>query len=151
MDLWILKSGHKVRMRNGALAKVLSETEDGTRIRIEYLERGEGSPSAGVEDVAREQEVEALLGVAHPHEWGEEVAVMLHQVPESEEGEGGFEAVTMKGVPHGAVVTGHGSDSAEEALTQLLNGLEAFGFAGGVIVEDATGSGRPARFEVRVG
>jgi hypothetical protein len=97
------------------------------------------------------REVESLLGVAHQLTWGEEATVILHHVPESEDSEAGFEAVTMKGVPYGVVVTGQDSDSAEGALNNLLDGLRAFGFVGRVVVEDAARSGRPDRYEIGVG
>jgi hypothetical protein len=81
--------------------------------------------------------------------WGGKVTVVIHHVPESEDYEGGFEAVTMMGVPHNVSVTGSDRDSAEVALNHLLDGLQAFGFAGCVAVEDATGLGRVDRYEVQ--
>lgn len=80
--------------------------------------------------------------------WGEKVTVVLHHVPETEEYEGGYEAVTMTGVPHNVIVTGSDRDSAEEALNHLVSGLRAFGFAGRVAVEDATYIGGVQRYEV---
>jgi hypothetical protein len=151
MNLWILKSGHKVRMRSGVLAKVLSETEDGVWVRVQYLESGDASVPVGAEETVNESEVEALLGVAHPSAWLEEVGVVLHHVPESEDSEAYFEAVTMKGVPYGVSISGSAPDLAEGALKQLLDGLQAFGFTGRVIVDDVTGLGRPDRYELRTG
>ena len=55
----------------------------------------------------------------------------------------------MKGVPYGVSISGSDSDLAEDALNRLLDGLKAFGFTGRVIVEDATGLGRPNRYELR--
>jgi hypothetical protein len=47
MNLRILKPGHKVKLRDGAVARVLAETGDGNSIRVEYLESGgASSPSA---------------------------------------------------------------------------------------------------------
>lgn len=83
--------------------------------------------------------------------WGGKVTVVLHYVPEDESFEGGFEAVTLTGVPHGVSVTGSDRDSAEVALDHLLAGLRAFGFGGRVAVEDATGAGRVGRYEVGTG
>ena len=80
--------------------------------------------------------------------WEEKVTVVLHYVPESEDFEGGFEAVTMTGVPHGVAVTGSDQNSAERALNHLLDGLRAFGFAGRVSVEDTTHLGRVERYEL---
>lgn len=148
MNLWILKPGHKVKMRNGAVARVLAETEDGDSIRVEYLKpRGAPSP-VDAEEMVDEREVEALLGVAHRRAWGEKVTVVLHHLPESEDAEAGFEAVTMRGVPYRVVVTGYDSDSAEGALNNLLDGLRAFGFEGRAAVEDATRLGAVERYEV---
>jgi hypothetical protein len=42
----------------------------------------------------------------------------------------------MTGVPHNVIVYGVDEDSAEGALNHLLAGLQAFGFAGRVFVED---------------
>lgn len=79
------------------------------------------------------------------------MTAVLHCVPEDEGFEGGFEAVTLAGVPHGVSVTGSDRDSAEAALDHLIEGLRAFGFAGRVAVEDATGAGRVGRYEVGTG
>lgn len=78
--------------------------------------------------------------------WGDEVAVVVHHVPESEDYEGGYEATTMMGVPHNVIVTGSDRDSAESALNHLLDGLRAFGFTGRIAVEDFTEPGQVERF-----
>lgn len=148
MDLWLLKPGHKIRTRDGAKAEILSETEDGEWIKLRYLDGADDLLLAGTEDLAHRDEVEVLLGVAHKSTWGEEVTVILHHVPESEESEGEYEAVTMNGVPHGVIITGGDSDSADGALNHLLEGLRAFGFTGRVTVEDATKPGLIERYEV---
>ncbi len=83
--------------------------------------------------------------------WSEKVTVVVHHVPESEDYEGGFEAVTMAGVPHNVSVTGSDPESAEDALNHLLDGLRAFGFIGRVAVEDATRPGQVDRYEVPAG
>ena len=150
MHLWYLKPGHKISTRDGAEAEILSETEDGEWIRVRYLD-GEDDPLfAGIEDLVHKNEVEALLGVAHRSTWGEEVTVIVYHVPESEGSEGEYEAVTMKGVPHGVSITGSHPDAAEGALNQLVSGLKAFGFVGRVTVEDATYIGGVQRYEVEV-
>lgn len=82
--------------------------------------------------------------------WEAKVTVVVVRIPESEDFEGGFEATTMMGVPHDVSVTGNDPSSAEGALTHLLDGLRAFGFAGHVTVEDATYVGGVQRYEVRV-
>jgi hypothetical protein len=76
------------------------------------------------------------------------VTVILHHVPESEESEGEYEAVSMKGVPHGVSITGSDPESVEGALNHLLDGLRAFGFTGRVAVEDATSSDRVERYQI---
>ncbi len=77
--------------------------------------------------------------------------MLVHHVPESEiSGTEGYEAVTMKGVPFGVIITGADDESAEGALNQLVSGLKAFGFVGRVAVEDATNLGPVERYEVRV-
>lgn len=81
--------------------------------------------------------------------WGEKVTVVLHRVPETEDFEGGYEAVTMTGVPRGVSVTGSDPDSAEGALDHLVGGLRAFGFVGRVAVEDVTTARRVERYELR--
>lgn len=83
--------------------------------------------------------------------WGERVTVMLHRVPESEEYEGGFEAVTMTGVPYNVSVTGSDHNSPEDALNHLISGLNAFGFSGCVAVEDTTYIGGVQRYKVQAG
>jgi hypothetical protein len=150
MDLWLLKPGHKIRTRDGAEAEVLSETEDGEWIRVRYLASENDPLFANTEDLVSRGEVEALLGVAEKRSWGEKVPVILHHVPESEEHEGGYEVVTMVGVPHNVSITSEDSDSAEGALNRMLDGLRAFGFAGRVAVEDATHEGGMRRYELEV-
>ena len=88
MNLWLLKSGHKVRTRDGAEAEVLAETEDGARIKVRYLEDGGDLTLVGTEDVVSEDGVEALLGVASTGGWGDKVTVVLNHIAESEESEG---------------------------------------------------------------
>jgi hypothetical protein len=150
LDLWYLKPGHTVRMRDGSEAEILSETEDGEWIKVRYL-NGEGDPLfAGTEDLAHGDEIDILLGVTRKSAWGEHVTVILHHIPESEESESGYEAVTMTGVPYGVSITGSDPDSAEGALNHLLDGLRAFGFRGRVAVEDATQPGPIERYEIDV-
>lgn len=83
--------------------------------------------------------------------WSETVTVVLHHVPEDEHFEGGYEVVTITGVPHNVSVTGSDPESKEMALEHLLEGLVAFGFVGRVLVEDATGLGRPERYQIEAG
>lgn len=84
-------------------------------------------------------------------EWEERVNVVIHHVPESEESEEGYEAVTMGGVPLRAIVTHSDADSPREALDGLLAALVAFGYSGTVVVHDATQSGHTDSYEVEIG
>ncbi|MBA2618622.1 MAG: hypothetical protein H0U91_10710 [Rubrobacter sp.] len=79
--------------------------------------------------------------------WGEGVTVVLHHVPEDEDYEGGYEAVTMTGVPGMVSITATDRDSKEEALSRLLDALRTFGFDGRMIVEDVTELGSNERYE----
>lgn len=80
--------------------------------------------------------------------WGDRVTVIVHHILESEDFEGGYEAVTMMGVPYNVSITGSDNQSAEGALDHIINGLRAFGFAGRVAVEDATYIGGVQRYEL---
>ncbi len=79
--------------------------------------------------------------------WDDRVTVVLHHVPEDEDYEGGYEAVTMTGVPGMVSITASDRDSKEEALSRLWDALRIFGFGGRLIVEDVTESGRSERYE----
>ena len=150
MDLWLLKPGHKIRTRDGSEAEVLTETQDGEWVKVKYLDDEDDPLFAGTEDLVSSEEVEVLLGVAAKRYWGDRVTVVLHRIPESDEIEGEYEAVTLKGVPYNVSITGSDQDSAEGALNHLLDGLRAFGFSGRVAVEDVTGSGSSEYYEVEV-
>lgn len=78
------------------------------------------------------------------------MTVVVHHIPEDEDFEGGYEAVTMTGVPENVQIKGSDSGSAEGALNHLIAGLRAFGFTGRVAVEDATYIGSVQRYEVEV-
>ncbi len=80
--------------------------------------------------------------------WGDKVTVIVHHVPESEDFEGGYEAVTMMGVPYNVSVTSSDSRSAEGALDHPIDGLRAFGFSGRIAVEDVTSIGNVTRYEL---
>ena len=61
MDLWRLKPGDTIRTHEGALAQVLSETEDGQWIRVAYLEFAENPGIVGTEDLCHEDEVQGIV------------------------------------------------------------------------------------------
>lgn len=148
MDLRLLKPGHKVQTRDGRSAKVLSETEDGQRIKVGYLD--DNDRYSGTEDLVHGDEIKVLLGMAHEDTWSGEVTVFVHHRPEDEDFEGVYEAITMVGIPFNVTVTGSDEDSAEVALDHLLKGLRAFGYIGRVLVEDATESGPIKRYELTI-
>ena len=83
-------------------------------------------------------------------EWSRVVAVTLHYIPEDEGYEGGYEAVTVSGVPHSVKITGTAHNSKEEALDHLRGGLRAFGFAGRILVHDATLLGHSEQYEIEI-
>ena len=60
VNLWQLKPGHKIRTRNGAEAEVLTETEDGERIEVRYLEVKDEPSLVGTEDLVNEGDIEAI-------------------------------------------------------------------------------------------
>jgi hypothetical protein len=150
MNLWILKPGHKVGLRGGGNAEVLAETQDGEQIMVRYLEVPEDPALEGAEKLTSADEIENLLGVAPKTDWGVEIVVIVHHIPESEETEEGYEALTMKGVPHNVLVSAGSRSSAQEALDQLLSGLKVFGFSGSVKIEDATYIGGVHQYEVEI-
>lgn len=58
MDLRTLKPGDMILTREGAQAEVLSETEDGERIKVRYVEAKDDPSLEGTEDFVNENEVE---------------------------------------------------------------------------------------------
>jgi hypothetical protein len=146
----MLKPGHKVKTYDGAYAEVLSETEDGQWVKVRYLEDEDDASLAGTEDLVSEAEVEALLGVVHKSIWEDKVTVIVHYIPESEETEGGYEAETITGVPHGVKISVGDHESAQQALDHLISGLQSLGFSGVVAIADATNVGGMRRYEIQV-
>lgn len=150
MELGRFKPGDTLLLHDGSRVEVLSPSEDGRRIRARYLE-SPGEPSlAGTEGLIAEDKVSGFTPAALGPEWGDEVAVVLYHVPESEESEEGYEAVTLGGIPLGVSITASDADTASEALERLVGALAAFGYSGKVAVEDATYIGGTQRYEVEV-
>ena len=58
MDLWELKPGDRIRTANGAIAEVLTETEDGQWIKIRYLRSSDEPSLVGTEDLCHEDEIQ---------------------------------------------------------------------------------------------
>jgi hypothetical protein len=57
MDLWELRPGDRIRTANGALAEVLTETEDGRWIKVRYLRSPDEPSLVGTEDLCEEDEI----------------------------------------------------------------------------------------------
>lgn len=144
------KAGDRVARADGAWAEVLSVSEDGERLRVRFTGEGPDTPPTGTEGEIGKDEVVSLSPAAPSPEWDERVAVVVHRVPETEESEGGYAAVTMAGTPLGVSVEAEDAESASVALDRLMGSLKAFGFAGTVAVEDTTRAGSVRRHEVQV-
>lgn len=144
-----LKPGDLAARQDGAWAEVLAVT-DGDRLRVRYTGEGHGIDLAGTEDTWDAGEVWSFSPAPPGPAWGDQVTVVVHHIPESEETEGGYEAVTMSGVPLGISVSTGEMETAQEALDRLLSALSIFGFAGTVGVEDTTYIGSVQHFDIEV-
>lgn len=150
MELWRFKPGDTLLLHDGSRAEVLSPTEDGRSIRTRYVDAPENPALVGTESLIAEQEVSAFLPAPPGPEWGDRVVVVVHHVPESEETEETYEAITLTGTPLGVSIAAD-AGSAREALNRLMSALATFGYSGIVAVEDATEPGRTERFEAEIG
>ena len=150
MDLQRFKPGDELVLQNGARAEVLAPTEDGQWIRVRYLDSPEYPSLTGTEDLVAEGQVSGFSPAPPGPEWGESVSVVLHHVPESEESEEAYEAVTMGGTPLGVSITAESPGNPREALERLLGALAAFGYSGRVAVQDVAEAGISERYEVEV-
>lgn len=126
---------------------MLAPTEDGRRILARYLESPVNSSLVGTEGFVGDRDVAAFTPAPPGSEWGDKATALVHRVPESEESEGGYEVVTMSGVPLGVSIMTE-ADSPPEALERLLGALKVFGYSGPVAVEDATYIGSVQRYEL---
>ena len=62
MDLWELRPGDKIRTANGAIAEVLTETEDGRWVKVRYLRSSRDPALVGTEDLCHEDEIQERAG-----------------------------------------------------------------------------------------
>jgi len=62
MDLWELKPGDEIRMTDGNIGEVVSDTEDGRWIKVRYLRVAEDQSLIGTEDLCYEDEIQGKLG-----------------------------------------------------------------------------------------
>jgi hypothetical protein len=58
MDLYDLHVGDRVRLADGTIAEVVSETEDGRSIRVRHIESHHNPSHAGTEQLYTEDEIE---------------------------------------------------------------------------------------------
>lgn len=144
------KPGDVLLLHDGTRAEVLAPTEEGRQILTRYLECPDDPSLVGTEGFVGDRDVAGFTPAPPGPEWGDKVTVVVYHVPESEESEGGYEAVTMGGVPLGVSVTASDADTAHEALDRLLGALKAFGYVGTAAVEDATYVGGNHRYETEV-
>jgi bifunctional DNA-binding transcriptional regulator/antitoxin component of YhaV-PrlF toxin-antitoxin module len=62
MDLYDLEPGDRVRLTDGSVAEVVSETEDGRAILVRYVESEERS-RLGTERLCSEDEIEERVNI----------------------------------------------------------------------------------------
>ena len=58
MDLYDLQVGDRVRLTDGTIAEVISETEDGRSIRVRHIESPHNPSRAGSGQLCSEDEIE---------------------------------------------------------------------------------------------
>jgi hypothetical protein len=63
MDLYDLHVGDRVRLADGTIAEVMSETEDGRSIRVRHIESHHNPSHAGSEQLCSEDEIEERVDV----------------------------------------------------------------------------------------
>ncbi|QIN81127.1 hypothetical protein GBA65_22095 (plasmid) [Rubrobacter marinus] len=148
MELGTFGPGDELLLYDGSRAEVLAPSEDGRSIRARYVESPHDPSLVGTEDLIIARMVAAFTPAPPGPEWGERVAVVVYHVSETEESEEGYEAVTMGGVPFGALVTASDAESPYQAVDRLLGALRAFGYSGAVAVEDVTEPGSSERYEI---
>jgi hypothetical protein len=61
MDLYDLQLGDRVRLTDGTIAEVISETEDGRSIRVRHIQSPNNPSRAGSEELCTEDEIEERL------------------------------------------------------------------------------------------
>ena len=63
MDLYNLRPGDRVRLADGTIAEVISETEDGRWIRVRHVESPNNPSHEGSEQLCSEDEIEERVDV----------------------------------------------------------------------------------------
>ena len=60
IDIWDLEAGHRVIVDSGAVAEVLAGTEDGTWVRVKYVQSPDEPDLIGTEDLCSVDEIVSL-------------------------------------------------------------------------------------------
>jgi hypothetical protein len=63
MDLYDLQVGDRIRLTDGTIAEVISETEDGRSVRVRHIESPNNPSRAGSEELCSEDEIEERVDV----------------------------------------------------------------------------------------
>jgi len=63
MDLYDLQLGDRVRLADGTVAEVISQTEDGRWIRVRHVERPNNPSHEGTEQLCSQDEIEERVDV----------------------------------------------------------------------------------------
>jgi hypothetical protein len=63
MDLYDLEPGDRVRLTDGTIAEVISETEDGRWIRVRHIQSTNNPSHEGTEQICSEDEIEERVDV----------------------------------------------------------------------------------------
>ena len=53
IDIWDLEAGHRVIVDSGAVAEILAGTEDGTWVRVKYVQSPDEPDLIGTEDLCK--------------------------------------------------------------------------------------------------
>jgi hypothetical protein len=63
MDLYDLQAGDRIRLTDGTIAEVISESEDGRSVRVRHIESPNNPSRAGSEELCSEDEIEERVDV----------------------------------------------------------------------------------------
>lgn len=63
MDLYDLEPGDRIRLADGTIAEVISQTEDGRWIRVRHIESPNNPSRVGSEQLCSEDEIEKRVDV----------------------------------------------------------------------------------------
>ena len=60
LNIWDLEAGHRVILESGVVAEVLTGTEDGTWVRVKYVQAPDEPDLIGTEDLCSTDEIVSL-------------------------------------------------------------------------------------------